>query len=58
MVSNPYQVTEDQVERSSTLDESDVGRWAFDVNGAVHFAANEKAARETVEALRNNREVA
>lgn len=39
-VSRPYQVTQDQVARSSTLDPGDIGRWAININGSVQLFDN------------------
>jgi hypothetical protein len=36
-----FQITEEDVERSSTLEKSDIGRWATIVNGCIQFVNNE-----------------
>ncbi len=33
MISEPQQITEDDVERSSTLEQEDIGKWVLIVNG-------------------------
>ncbi|HEY9664826.1 MAG TPA: hypothetical protein V6C65_40825 [Allocoleopsis sp.] len=43
-VSRAFQVTEEDVERSSTLEPSDIGRWALLINGAYHFFESEEDA--------------
>ena len=45
-VGGPYQVTEADVDRSSTLEWSDVGRWALNVTGCVQLFDTREAAAE------------
>ena len=35
----PFQITREDVDRSTTLDESDIGRWAIIINGAVQIVS-------------------
>jgi len=35
----PFQLTREDVERSSTLEDSDIGRWAIILNGAVQIVS-------------------
>lgn len=46
-VSYPFQVSEQDVERSSTLDKSDIGRWALLINGSYQFYASYDAAAQS-----------
>lgn len=41
-----HQITEEDVDRSSTLERSDVGRWTVQVQGTVVFCENEAVARQ------------
>ena len=36
MITRPYRLTTDDVERSSTLDKEDIGKWVYEIDGAVH----------------------
>ena len=36
MVSNVYQLTEEEASRFSSLSNEDVGKWVFLVNGCLH----------------------
>ena len=33
----PFQITREDVARSTTLDEEDIGRWAIILNGAIQL---------------------
>lgn len=46
MISGPYQVTEEDVSRSSTLETSDIGRWYLFLTGCYVFYDSEDDARE------------
>jgi len=51
-VSGPYQITGDDVDRSSTLDAVDIGGWYVLLNGTYQFVDNELAGRRLVELLK------
>ena len=42
----PYQITQEHVERSSTLEENDVGRWALSINGSIQLFQTKERAQE------------
>jgi hypothetical protein len=47
-----FQLTEDDVERSSTLDEDDIGKWCYLVNGCYFgFLDNKEDAQERLNAI-------
>lgn len=47
----PQQVTREDVERSSTMTPSDVGRWYVLVNGTFQFQPTLRAARKLADQL-------
>jgi len=52
-IHGPYCVTEDTIDRSSTRDATDLGRWYIVVCGCVQFQESEAKARETMDTLNN-----
>lgn len=42
-----FQITQDMVDRSSTMEQSDVGRWAYMISGCYQFFDTEEEARES-----------
>ena len=58
MYISPYQISADDVERSSTLEPADVGHWALSINGAVHFFDSYQDASETATALNKDNALA
>jgi len=39
MTYHPFKVTKEDVERSSTMDKSDIGRWAIIMHGCFMFVS-------------------
>jgi len=46
-----FQISEEDVERSSTLENKDVGKWAFVMNGCIQFI-NAKSQDEAIKIYR------
>ncbi len=56
MPSNPFQVTKEDVERSSTLTKRDIGKWAYVSNGCINVVGSSlDKAMSIVEMLRGAR---
>lgn len=51
-VSGPYQVTQQNVERSSTLDGVDLGSWYVLLNGTMQFVESQQKGRDLVRLLK------
>jgi hypothetical protein len=52
-----FQVTAEDVERSSTLEESDIDRWAVMVNGCYQFCENKETAEDLAYMLNYDEEI-
>lgn len=49
---HPFQITQDDVDRSSTLDVADIGKWCYLVNGCYQgFHETQAKAAEAIEVL-------
>jgi hypothetical protein len=50
----PYQVTQDDIDRSSTLDQSDLNRWYVLVSGTMQFVRSQEDGKTLVQQLRDD----
>jgi len=50
-VSQPFQISEDDIERSSTLDAVDIGAWCVMLNGTFQFVESEFEGNKLVTLL-------
>lgn len=51
--SNPFQISKNDVERSSTLTKRDIGKWAYTMNGCVSVVGTKEQAEQVIDSLRN-----
>ena len=54
MPNGPYQVTQDDIDRSSTLDQSDLNRWYVLVSGTMQFVRSQEDGKTLVQQLRDD----
>lgn len=51
-VSGPYQINKDDIERSSTLERSDLNQWYILVTGTYQFVNDKQAGHKLIDYLR------
>ena len=54
MPNGPYQVTQDEIDRSSTLDQSDLNRWYVLVQGCIQPVRSQEDGKELIKVLKND----
>jgi hypothetical protein len=52
LLGNPFQISEEDVERSSTLDKDDVGKWGYVMNGCINVVGSRDEAMQMVVLIR------
>lgn len=52
----PFQISAEDIARSSTLEASDLGRWALLITGCFQTFEDEEAANRTRKTLSSNQE--
>jgi hypothetical protein len=54
MPNGPYKVNQDDIDRSSTLDQSDLNRWYVLVSGTMQFVRSQEDGKTLVQQLRDD----
>lgn len=52
LLGNPFQISEEDVERSSTLDNDDVGKFGYVMNGCINVVGSRDEAMQMVVLIR------